>query len=130
MEMPVTEIESTYSNRVEGSESKLNTFRDGFRILRTILKILINEKPILFFNFVASIIALAMIVLFLPIFMDYRQTGLVPRFPTLIGIVGLGVAMLIAMVSGYLLNAISDSRKETRRLHYLSIPLYQKSPTD
>jgi glycosyltransferase involved in cell wall biosynthesis len=129
MEMPVAEIETTYSNRVEGSESKLNTYRDGFRILRTILKIFISEKPVLFFNLVASIIALTMIVLFMPILMDYRQTGLVPRFPTLLGIVGLGVAMLISMVSGYLLEAISASRKETRRLHYLSIPLYQNSQT-
>lgn len=125
MEMPVAEVETTYSNRVEGSESKLSTYRDGFRILRTIAKVFISEKPVLFFNFVASIIALAMIALFMPIFVDYRQTGLVPRFPTLLGIVGLGVAMLISMVYGYLLEVISESRKETRRLHYLSIPLYQ-----
>jgi glycosyltransferase involved in cell wall biosynthesis len=129
MEMPVAEVETTYSNRVEGSESKLNTYRDGFRILRTILKIFLTEKPVLFFNLVASIIAVTMIALFMPIFMDYRQTGLVPRFPTLLGIVGLGVAMLISIVSGYLLEAISASRKETRRLHYLSIPLYQNTQT-
>lgn len=127
MEMPVAEVETTYSNRVEGSESKLSTYRDGFRILRTILKIFISEKPVLFFNLVASIIALTMIVLFMPILIDYRQTGLVPRFPTLLGVVGLGIAMLISVVSGYLLEAISVSRKETRRLHYLSIPLYQNS---
>ncbi len=127
MEMPVVEVETTYSNRVEGSESKLNTYRDGLRILNTIFKIFVTEKPVLFFNSVATIIAMAIVVLFSPIFWDYLHTGLVPRIPTLIGIVGLGVAMLICVLSGYLLEAISASRKETRRLHYLSIPLIQRS---
>ena len=126
MEMPVCEVETVYSNRMEGSESKLNTYRDGFRILHTIFKIFVSEKPVMFFNSVAAIIALVIVGLFYNIILDYLITGLVPRFPTLIGVVGLGVALLICVLSGYLLEAISASRKETRRLHYLSIPLSQR----
>lgn len=80
LRMPVAEIATVYGSRPDGSESKLNTWRDGLRILLTIVKLMKTEKPLLFFSCIALLCALLSIVL--PVFDDYLLTGLVPRLPT------------------------------------------------
>lgn len=79
----VKSIPTSYQDRPQGSESKLNTFGDGYKVLKTILKLFINNKPLLFFSTCAIVSLLVAIVALIPVFSEYFQTGLVPRFPTL-----------------------------------------------
>ena len=72
-----------YQDRPQGSTSKLNTLGDGFKVLKTILKLFINNKPLMFFTALAAITLLVAIVALIPVFGEYFETGLVPRFPTL-----------------------------------------------
>ena len=122
MNMPMIEMPTKYFNRAEGSASKLSTFKDGFRILKTIFKLLISEKPILFFSTIGSIIFVTDLLLGFPIVLNYFQSGLVPRLPTWTGIVGLLIISMLSFITGILLHAITENRKEARRLAYLSIP--------
>lgn len=120
MGIPATELPVKYINRVEGSESKLNTYRDGFRILFTIFRLFIQEKPMTFFGALSFAIFLFISFLFIPILNTYFETGLVPRYPTLISIVGLGMACLLCLLTGFISSSISITRKEMRRLSYLA----------
>ncbi len=128
MGMAVTEVDTLYSDRMEGSTSKLNTWRDGFRILRTIVRLMKNERPFEFFGAVGAALALIAAILFGPILFNYLQTGLVPRFPTLILITGIGVCSSLSVLSGVLLEAVAISKREMRRLRYLSIPVFDPNP--
>jgi glycosyltransferase involved in cell wall biosynthesis len=120
MGIPATELPVKYINRVEGSESKLNTYRDGFRILLTIFRLFIQEKPMIFFGALSLTNLLFISFLFIPILNTYLETGLVPRYPTLIAIVGLGIACLLCLLTGFISSSISITRKEMRRLSYLA----------
>jgi putative effector of murein hydrolase LrgA (UPF0299 family) len=121
MNLPVKEIETKYKNRAEGSVSKLSTYKDGVKILYAILLLFIREKPMIFFGIIAAILSAAMLMLFVPIYVSYQQTGLVPKFPTLILIGGLGTASLICLVTGLITESMTMARKEMKRLSYLSI---------
>jgi len=122
MGMAVAEVETAYGERCEGSSSKLNTWRDGFRILRTIVQLVKNERPLQFFSSIAALMGLLSMLLFWPVLGAYLQTGLVPRFPTLVVVTGLALGALSSLLSGVLLEAVTVSRREVRRLHYLSLP--------
>jgi hypothetical protein len=122
LSMPVGEIVTTYSARPEGSTSKLSTWRDGWRILRTILHLYRIERPVLFYgSFSLFLIALA-IVLAIPLAITYFQTGLVPRFPTAILATGLMILAFLSFFTGLILDTVVRGRREVRRLHYLSLP--------
>jgi glycosyltransferase involved in cell wall biosynthesis len=121
MNLPVKEIETKYMNRAEGSVSKLSTYKDGVKILYAILLLFIREKPMIFFGIIAAILSAAMLMLFVPIYVSYQQTGLVPKFPTLILIGGFGTASLICLVTGLITESMTMARKEMKRLTYLSI---------
>lgn len=121
MNLPVREIETKYINRLEGSESKLSTYKDGIRILYAIGLLFVREKPFIFFGTIAAVLAAIMLILFIPIYYVYLQTGLVPKFPTLILIGALGVSSLISLVTGLISESITMVRKELKRLSYLSI---------
>ena len=82
--MRIENVIIEYRDRPEGSESKLNTFEDGFKVLTTIFKLYKNYKPMYFFGLMSAILFALMIILFVPVFIEYARTGLVPRFPTLI----------------------------------------------
>ncbi|MFM0308876.1 glycosyltransferase family 2 protein [Paraburkholderia sp. RL17-383-BIF-A] len=123
MRMPTAEIETTYKSRPEGSESKLNTYRDGFRILITILKLFKSEKPFAFFFAAFAICMTLSIGLALPVFQTYIETGLVPRIPTVIFCSGLTLFGGILLTCGILLDTVTRGRNEMKRLAYLSIPL-------
>ncbi len=119
---PYAEILTQYSARPEGSFSKLSTYKDGARIAKAILRLLIRERPRQVNLLLAFSMVFASLVLGLPIVFEYLQTGLVPRFPTafLSGIIMLG-AMLMA-VCAVILDSVVTGRSEAKRLTYLSIP--------
>ncbi len=119
---PYAEIITDYSARPEGSVSKLSTYRDGARIAKAILRLLIRERPRQVNLLLAFSMGIASLVLGMPIVLEYLQTGLVPRFPTafLSGIIMLG-AMLMA-VCAVILDSVVTGRSEAKRLTYLSIP--------
>jgi len=129
MGMAVAEVDTLYSDRMQDSISKLNTWRDGFRILRTIVRLMKNERPFEFFGAIGATLGMISSILFGPILFNYLQTGLVPRFPTLILITGMGVCSALSVLSGVLLEAMAISKLEMRRLRYLSIPVFDPNST-
>ncbi|NNC48642.1 MAG: glycosyltransferase [Sphingomonas sp.] len=122
LRMPTGEIATRYGTRPEGSESKLNTFRDGWRILKTIGRLFRVEKPREFYGTVALAIQVAAIVLAVPLFVTYLQTGQVPRFPTAILVTGMSIVAVLTFFAGLTIAAISRQRQEMRRLAYLAQP--------
>ena len=122
LRMPVAEQVTAYAARPEGSESKLNTWRDGFRILNTILTLFRYERPLQFFGFIAAVFALMAIVMSIPLFVTYMNTGLVPRFPTAILATGLMILSALNGMCGVILDTVVRGRLEVRRLAYLSYP--------
>ena len=117
--LPFGEVRTLYGARPEGSTSKLHTFRDGWRILRTMLSLLRQEKPAQFFGAAGCVAALAAMLLALPLAQTYFETGLVPRFPTAILCTGLMIIALLTFCCGLILDSVARSRMEARRLAYL-----------
>jgi len=101
-----------YRDRPEGSESKLNTYSDGFKVLRTILRLFRNYKPLAFFGIVAAVLAVISIVMFIPVFVEYLQTGLVMKFPTLIIC---GFVMIAAIQSFFSGLTLENARQKNRQ---------------
>jgi glycosyltransferase involved in cell wall biosynthesis len=126
MRMPVAELPTRYISRPEGSESKLNTYRDGFRILMTIFKLAKSEKPFAFFTVGFAICALLSILLAIPVFETYVETGLVPRLPTALLCTALMLLGAILLICGIVLDTVTRGRIEVKRLAYLAIPAPRK----
>ena len=122
MRMPVAEIVTAYAARPEGSVSKLSTYSDGWRILRTIVMLFRFERPLLFFGTVAGLLALAAVMLAAPLVMTFIETGLVPRFPTAILATGLIILAALNGFCGLILDTVVRGRREVRRLAYLAQP--------
>lgn len=122
LNMPVAEQVTEYAARPEGSESKLSTWRDGFRILKTMIDLFRIEKPILFFGGIGALLALAAILLAVPLAITYAETGLVPRIPTAILSTGLMLLAFLCLFSGLILDTVVRGRREVRRLAYLAFP--------
>ncbi|HEX8578156.1 MAG TPA: glycosyltransferase family 2 protein [Allosphingosinicella sp.] len=120
--MPVGEIVTAYGARPEGSVSKLSTYRDGWRIMKTILHLFRIERPVLFYGGFAAFLAVLALILAIPLIVTYAQTGLVPRFPTAILITGMMTVAFISFAVGLILDTVVRGRREVRRLHYLSYP--------
>jgi glycosyltransferase involved in cell wall biosynthesis len=121
LQMQVDEIEAPYKSRLEGSVSKLNTYRDGIRILSTILKLFRQERPLVFFGGIAVVLALVSFALSIPLFLTYSETGLVPRFPTAILVTGITLTAFLSLGCGLILDTVTRGRREVKRLHYLQI---------
>jgi glycosyltransferase involved in cell wall biosynthesis len=124
MSMPIAEVDTFYRNRPAGSESKLNTFRDGLRILGMILRLLKEVRPFAFFSTIAALLAAGAILLIIPVVTEYLVTGLVRRFPTAILVTGMMITAFLSLTCGVLLDSLARSRRELKRLHYLSVPLW------
>jgi len=122
LSLPVAEIETPYYARPEGSFSKLNTWRDGFRILGTMLKLYRAEKPLRFFSAIGIVLAVVAIILAIPIVITFIETGLVPRFPTAILSMGLMIMAMLSVSSGLVLDTVTRGRREMKMLAYLSQP--------
>jgi hypothetical protein len=122
LRMPVAEVSTIYKSRPEGSVSKLNTYRDGVRILTTIFRLFKSERPLAFFSIGAAASALLSLVLAEPLIATYLLTGLVPRLPTATLCAALMLFGVILLVCGIILDAVTKSRIEQKRFAYLAHP--------
>ena len=120
--MPVGEVMTAYGARPEGSASKLSTYRDGWRILKTIVHLFRIERPVLFYGGIGALLALLALILAAPLIVTYVQTGLVPRFPTAILVTGLMILASLCVFTGLILDTVVRGRREVRRLAYLALP--------
>ena len=121
LRMPVGEVETIYGARPEGSESKLSTFGDGWRILKTIATLYRVERPVLFYGSIAALLVVAALLLAVPLVETYLNTGLVPRVPTAILVTGMVIVAVLCFFAGLILDTVTRGRREVRRLHYLSL---------
>lgn len=121
LRMPVGEVETVYAARPEGSHSKLSTFGDGWRILKTIVNLYRVERPVLFYGGIGEILLLAAFLLAVPLVRTYLETGLVPRFPTAILVTGMVIVAMLCVFTGLILDTVTRGRREVRRLAYLSL---------
>jgi glycosyltransferase involved in cell wall biosynthesis len=126
LHMPIAEVPTVYQERPEGSVSKLSTYKDGSKILLTIVKLIETERPLLFWSCVSGLFAALAIILGIPIVITYFEIGLVPRFPTAFLCGFLGLASLFSLFSGIMLDLVQQNRVEVKRLHYLSIPFVER----
>jgi glycosyltransferase involved in cell wall biosynthesis len=121
LRMPVGEVEAPYAARPEGSHSKLSTFGDGWRILRTIASLYRVERPVLFYGGIGALLIVAAVLLAIPLVRTYLATGLVPRFPTAILATGLVIVAVLCVFAGLILDTVTRGRREVRRLAYLAL---------
>jgi hypothetical protein len=120
--MPMAEVDTAYKERPEGSASKLNTYRDGFRILGTIGYLVREERPLVFFATIAFLFAAVAVFIGAPVVSDYVHTGLVPRLPTAVLATGLMVIAFLSLTCGLILDTVTRGRWEAKRMAYLAIP--------
>jgi glycosyltransferase involved in cell wall biosynthesis len=121
LRMPVGEIETVYAARPEGSESKLSTYSDGWRILKTIVTLYRIERPVLFYGSIGALLVALAFVLAVPLAITYLNTGLVPRQPTAILVTGMVIVAVLCFFAGLILDTVTRGRRELRRLAYLSL---------
>ncbi|KDM65209.1 protein RfbJ [Acidiphilium sp. JA12-A1] len=117
--LPIAHVEGDYRPRPAGSESKLRTWRDGWRILRLILRLLRHERPLAFFGALGGAAFLVAAVLIAPVIATYLRTGLVPRLPTAVLATGIVLAGALSLTTGIILDTVTRGRRETRLLAYL-----------
>lgn len=122
LRMPVGELVTSYGARPEGSDSKLSTYRDGWRILKTIGTLYRIERPVLFYGGFAGLLLVTAIILAVPLLITYLDTGLVPRFPTAILATGLVIVAVLSFFAGLILDTVTRGRREMRRIAYLAYP--------
>jgi glycosyltransferase involved in cell wall biosynthesis len=121
LRMPIAEVETPYYARPIGSASKLNTYRDGARILRMIVRLYQLQRPLAFFSWIAGALAVVAVILAIPVVITFIETGLVPRFPTAILSTGLMLLASLALTCGLVLDNVTRGRQEMKRLFYLGI---------
>ncbi len=122
LRMPVGEVPSSYRARPAGSTSKLNTWRDGFRILNAILLLVRRERPLPFFALIALLLAATGLGLAIPVVQTFLETGLVPRLPTAVLSMGLVLLAFLSLTCGLILDTVTRGRVEAKRMAYLAIP--------
>jgi len=130
LRMPIGEIVANYRERPQGSVSKLRTYRDGMRILLLIGRLIKDERPLQFFGLLGLAIAIAGLVLVAPVLITYFETGLVPRLPT--AVLSLGCFMLgaLSILAGIILDVVTKTRQEIKRLSYLSMLQFNNHRAD
>ncbi|MFL5237634.1 MAG: glycosyltransferase family 2 protein [Rhizomicrobium sp.] len=120
--MPVVELDTRYKERPEGSVSKLNTWRDGFRILFTIALLVREERPLVFFSGIFLLFAILSLLIGAPVVYEYAKTGLVPRLPSAVLSTALMVLAFLSLASGLILDTVTRGRWDAKRMAYLAIP--------
>jgi len=125
LRMPIGEVPTPYKERPAGSVSKLRTYSDGLRILRTIVLLVKEERPLPFFALIGAALLLLAMVLSAPVLGEFLRTGLVPRLPTAVLATGLVLLSSLSLTCGLILDSVTRGRKELKRLSYLAIPAYQ-----
>jgi glycosyltransferase involved in cell wall biosynthesis len=128
LRLPVGEVRTAYRERPPGSTSKLNTWRDGFRILRTIVLLVQRERPLMFFSLAGAVLFATAVLLALPLLATFIETGLVPRLPTAVLATGLALLSFLSFASGLILDTVSRGRLEAKRLAYLALPAPEGRP--
>lgn len=123
LRMPVDEVATPYESRPDGSNSKLSTIKDGIRILLSIVRLLKEERPLLFFGVIAAFCALLSLVLAYPLFVTYFATHLVPRFPTAFLSAAIMLLAFLSLCAGFILDTVTRGRLEMKRMRYLSFPV-------
>lgn len=116
------EVRTTYRRRQDGSSSKLHTYRDGFRILGTIVRLFEDMRPLQFFGFLAAALTIIALALGVPVVNEFRLTGHVRRYPTAFLALGVQVVAFVFLAAGVILRRVGRSQAEMRRLFYLQIP--------
>lgn len=122
LRLAVGEVPVAYRERAAGSASKLRTFRDGFRILGTILSLIKRERPLAFFGLIAAGLLALGAAMFAPVLQTYLQTGLVPRLPTFLAVIACWIVAMLSLSCGLVLDTVTRGRREAKRIAYLSIP--------
>ncbi len=110
--LSVQSVQVEYRDRPADSPSKLNTYSDGMKVLRTIVRLYKEYRPMSFFGLLAALLALVSVILFIPIFAEYLHTGLVPRFPTLIVCGVMGTMALLLWVCGLILDTVAKKHRQ------------------
>lgn len=126
LQMPVAHVKGQYRGRPEGSVSKLSTYRDGVRIAWLICQLFKHERPLAFFSIIGLALALVSVALAIPVFEEYWQTGLVPRFPTAILATGIMLLGFFSFATGLILDTVTRGRREVKMLAYLNHPIFTK----
>ena len=121
LELPVAEMATPYFARPAGSLSKLNTWRDGLRILATIVRLYRAERPLPFFAGIGLALAVLSIVLAMPVVLTYVEDGVVPRLPTAVLSMGLMIVAFLATACGLVLDTVTRGRREMKLLAYLAL---------
>lgn len=119
--MPQSEVDTVYKERPAGSESKLSTYKDGARILKTIGVLIKEERPLAFFSAIFAVLAAASVILSIPVIKEFMDTGLVPRLPTAVLSTGLMLLAFLSLACGLVLDTVTRGRRELKRLSYLRI---------
>lgn len=119
LRVPIAEVATPYGARAQGSASKLNTWRDGWRILRTIAKLVKEERPFAFFFSGGAVLALLSVALATPVVIQFLETGLVERIPTAVLATGVMLVAVMSFVCGLILDTVTRGRRELKRMHYL-----------
>jgi glycosyltransferase involved in cell wall biosynthesis len=122
LRLPIAEIDTPYKERPPGSYSKLSTYRDGMRILRVIMMLMKEERPLQFFATAGGLCLLTALILAAPLLSTYLETGLVPRLPTAVLSSALTIVGLLLLMSGLILDTVTHGRRENKRMHYLAQP--------
>ncbi len=122
LNMPIGEVVTAYRGRPAGSASKLRTYVDGARILRAIVVLVKEERPLQFFALAGALLLLVGFGLGLPLVIEYFETGFVPRLPTAILSTGFVLLSFLSFACGLILDTVTRGRREMKRLAYLAIP--------
>ena len=122
LKMPIGEVVTAYRGRPPGSVSKLRTYADGVRILRAIVLLVKEERPLQFFALIGGVLLLAGFAIGLPVVAEFLQTGFVARLPSAVLATGFVLLSFLTFVCGLVLDTVTHGRREMRRLAYLAIP--------
>jgi glycosyltransferase involved in cell wall biosynthesis len=123
LRVPIAEVATPYKERPAGSVSKLRTFKDGFRIISTIARLLKEERPMYFFGVMSVALMLLSLSTGLPVVREFLRTGLVPRMPTVVLAASLMMLAFLSLTCGLILDTVTKGRIEQKRLRYLEIPI-------
>ena len=122
MRLPYGEISTPYNERPEGSNSKLSTYKDGVKILAMIIRLYSNERPKEFWGIIGTILMSVSLILVIPIVVEFSEKQSVPRFPTFVFALCLGICAFLAYTVGLILGTVTKGRREAKHFTYLQEP--------
>lgn len=122
LKLAVAEIELDYGRRPEGSQSKLSTFKDGFKILMMFARLMKETQPLRLFGMIATVLFMTSVIFMIPPVVEFVTTGIVDRVPTWIGAIGIMVLSMMSLMTGLILNSVAHGRAENKRMFYLNQP--------